>query len=111
MTDRLDAPAVARPGVQARRLRRWFDLGAWFKGIEGAVEVVAGAWVALDPAALGSLLVRLAAKELLHDPHDRIAATLRDLAHGLDGGAAFPWVYLVAHGIVKIVLAIGLLRD
>jgi len=39
--------------------------------------VAAGAWVGLDPAALGSLLVRLAAKELLHDPHDRVAATLR----------------------------------
>jgi uncharacterized membrane protein len=110
MTERPDRPVAGSRG-QARHLRRWFDVGAWFKGIEGAVEVVAGAWVALDPAAIGTLLVRLAAKELLHDPHDRIAGTLRDLAHGLDGGAAFPSVYLVAHGIVKVVLAIGLLRD
>ena len=71
----------------------------------------AGAWVGLDPAALGSLLVRLAAKELLHDPHDRIAATLRHLADDLDGHASFPAVYLIAYGVVKVVLAIALLRD
>jgi len=92
-------------------LRRWFDIGAWFKGIEGAIEVAAGAWVALDPAAVGTLLVRLAAKELLHDPHDRIASTLRHLAHALDGNVSFPAMYLIAHGIVKVLLAIGLLRD
>jgi len=104
------APAPASPGA-ARRLRRWFDIGAWFKGLEGAIEVVAGAWVALDPSALGTLLFRLAAKELLHDPHDRIAATLRHVAEALDGNVSFPAVYLIAHGVVKVVLAIGLLRD
>jgi len=103
-------PAAAWPG-EARRLRRWFDIGAWFKGVEGAIEVAAGAWVALDPAALGTLLVRLAAKELLHDPHDRIASTLRHLAHALDGNVSFPAMYLIAHGVVKVLLAIGLLRD
>jgi len=97
--------------AEARRLRRWFDIGAWFKGIEGAIEIVTGAWVALDPAALGTLLVRLAAKDLLHDPHDRIASTLRHLASALDGNVSFPAMYLIAHGVVKVLLAIGLLRD
>ena len=97
--------------AEARRLRRWFDIGAWFKGIEGAIEIVTGAWVALDPAALGTLLVRLAAKDLLHDPHDRIASTLRHLASTLDGNVSFPAMYLIAHGVVKVLLAIGLLRD
>jgi len=30
------ARSVAASPEQARRLRRWFDIGAWFKGIEGA---------------------------------------------------------------------------
>ncbi len=99
------------PTQAARRLRRWFDLGAWFKGIEGGIEIAAGAWLALDPAAIESLLVRLAAKDLLHDPHDRIAAALRHLAADLDASASFPVVFLVAHGVVKVGLAVGLLRD
>ena len=102
---------MAASPEHARRLRRWFDIGAWFKGVEGAIEVAAGAWVALDPAALGTLLVRLAAKELLHDPHDRIASTLRHLASALDGNVSFPAIYLIAHGVVKVLLAVGLLRD
>ena len=103
-------PEAPSPSA-ARRLRRWFDIGAWFKGVEGAIEVLAGAWVALDPAAIGTLLVRLAAKELLHDPHDRIASALRHLAHALDGNVSFPAMYLIAHGLVKVLLAVGLLRD
>jgi uncharacterized membrane protein len=105
------ASPVASSPAAARRLRRWFDIGAWFKGVEGAIEIVAGAWIALDHAALGTLLVRLAAKDLLHDPHDRIASTLRHLAHALDGNVSFPAIYLIAHGVVKVLLAIGLLRD
>ena len=66
-------PRLPPPG-KARRLRRLFDVGAWFKGLEGAVEIAAGAWLALDPAAVESILFRLAAKDLLHDPHDRIAS-------------------------------------
>ena len=103
--------ASPAPPHRARRLRRWFDIGAWFKGIEGAIEVAAGTWLAFDPAAIGTLLVRLASKELLHDPHDRIATTLRHLADSLDGGGHFAVFYLVAHGVVKILLAVGLLRD
>ena len=97
--------------ARARRLRRWFDIGAWFKGIEGAIEVAAGTWLAVDPAAIGTLLVRLAAKELLHDPHDRIATSLRHFANVLDSGGHFAAFYLIAHGVVKVVLAVGLLRD
>ena len=103
-------PRLPPPG-KARRLRRLFDVGAWFKGLEGAVEIAAGAWLALDPAAVESILFRLAAKDLLHDPHDRIASALRHVAQGLDASASFPVVYLVAHGVIKVALAIGLLRD
>ena len=31
-------PRLPPPG-KARRLRRLFDVGAWFKGLEGAVEI------------------------------------------------------------------------
>jgi uncharacterized membrane protein len=94
-----------------RSLRRWFDTGVLFKGAEGLLEIVAGAWLALDPAILQSVVFRLTAKELRHDPEDRLAATLRHLAEDLGTGRhTFATFYLAAHGLVKVVLAIGLLR-
>ncbi|HEY1329705.1 MAG TPA: DUF2127 domain-containing protein [Casimicrobiaceae bacterium] len=93
-------------------LRRWFDAGVLFKGAEGALEVVAGAWLWFDPTILQSVVFRLTAKELLHDPDDRVVATLRHLAEELGSGRhAFATFYLIAHGIVKVVLAAGLLTQ
>ena len=95
-----------------RALQRWFDVGVVFKGLEGLVEVVAGAWLAFDPAVLQNAIFRLSAKELLHDPEDRIAGVLRDLAEHLGTGRhTFAVVYLILHGVVKIVLAGGLLAN
>jgi uncharacterized membrane protein len=56
------------------------------------------------------LIFRLTAKELLHDPEDRIAGTLRHFAEELGSGRhTFAVVYLIAHGVVKVALAAGLL--
>ena len=118
MTDlrRTRTPAVAAPRPHPpaghRALRRWFDLGVGFKGLEGLVEMIAGTWYAVDPAVLHNAIFRLTAKELLHDPEDRIANALRDFAEHLGSGRhTFAVVYLVAHGLVKVVLAAGLLED
>jgi len=93
-------------------LRGWFDAGVLFKGAEGFLEIVAGVWLGFDPAILQSVVFRLTAKELLHDPDDRIVATLRHLAEDLGSGRhTFATMYLIAHGLVKVVLAIGLLRE
>ncbi len=106
------APAGSSAAAARGRLHKWFDLGVWFKGVEGAFEILAGAWLAYDPEIVHGVLFRLAAKELLHDPHDRIAGILRSIAEDFDaGGHTFATLYLVAHGVVKVVLAIGLLRN
>jgi uncharacterized membrane protein len=100
-----DAPA------RRQRLRRWFDAGALFKGAEGLLEMAASIGLALDPAFLESAVFRVTAKELLHDPQDRIAAALRHAAEQLGGEAhAFAVAYMLAHGMTKLILAIGLLR-
>jgi uncharacterized membrane protein len=117
---RPDAPVTARESMvggaptarDGRALKRLFDLGALFKGAEGLLELVAGVWLAFDPAIVHTLLFRLASRELLHDPADRIAHALRHLADSITPGAErFAVMYLVAHGIVKVVLAVGLLRE
>lgn len=105
------APRVAA-GHDGRALKRWFDLGALFKGAEGLLEFVAGVWFAFDPTIVHNMLFRLTERDLLHDPQDRIALTLRHLADGVTGGGhSFAVVYLAAHGLIKVVLAVGLLRE
>jgi uncharacterized membrane protein len=95
-----------------RALHRWFDAGVLLKGGDGLLEMVAGTWLAFDPTIVQTVVFRLTAKELLHDPDDRIAAALRHVAEELGSGRhAFATFYLVAHGLVKVVLAIGLLRQ
>lgn len=93
-----------------RRLHGWFDAGVLFKGAEGLLEVVAGVWLAIDPAIVHNVLFRLTAKELLHDPQDRIANALRHFADTLTlGSHTFAVAYLAAHGLIKLALAGGLL--
>jgi uncharacterized membrane protein len=109
------ALASRAPHTSARRrraLHRFFDVGVLFKGAEGLLEIVAGAWLAFDPDVLHMVIFRLTAKELLHDPEDRIAGALRQFAEDIGTGRhTFATVYLVAHGVVKVVLAAGLLRN
>jgi uncharacterized membrane protein len=95
-----------------RALHRWFDIGVLFKGGEGLLEIVCGAWLWFDPTILQTVVFRLTAKELLHDPDDAVVATLRHLAEEMGSGRhAFATFYLIAHGLVKVVLTVGLLRQ
>src|SRR2546423_8045773 len=109
-TTRTIAPAT-KPS-RRRMLHRWFDAGVLFKGAEGILEIVAAAWLAFDPTILQSLVFRFTSKELLHDPEDFVANTLRHWVEDLGSGRqTFATIYLIAHGVVKVVLAIGLLRE
>ena len=57
-------------------------------------------------------MVRLTQHELSEDPNDFIARHLLGYTHGLTGSAVtFAAVYLLVHGIVKIVLVAALLRN
>lgn len=104
------APHAPAPSRGA--LHRWFDVGVLFKGAEGLLEMIGGAWLAFDPGVLHMVIFRLTAKELLHDPDDRIAGALRGFAEELGTGRhTFPVVYLIAHGVVKVALAAGLLAN
>ena len=57
-------------------------------------------------------MVRLTQHELSEDPHDVIANRILGYTHGLTGSAVtFAALYLLVHGIVKIVLVAALLRN
>ncbi len=98
-------------------LPRWFDdtfkVSVTLKGIDGALEVVGGAVLLfVRPATLDHIARSLTQHELSQDPHDYIARhILNSAGHLTHGGTLFAAIYLLSHGIAKVVLVIELLRD
>ena len=94
-------------------LDRLFEIGIILKGVDGILESVGGLLLlVVTPASINQLVARLPQHELSEDPHDFVATHLLGYAHGLTGSAVtFAGLYLLAHGIVKIVLVVALLRN
>jgi uncharacterized membrane protein len=94
-------------------LDRVFEIGIILKGLDGVLEVVGGLLLlAVSPATINRVVVWLTQHELSEDPNDFIARHLLGYTRGLTGSAVtFAAVYLLVHGIVKIVLVAAMLRD
>lgn len=92
---------------------RLFQLGVVLKGIDGVLEVLgAGLLFAIGPAGVSRTVRFLTQHELAEDPHDVLAGLLvrhtRDLSSGTVHFAA---AYLLVHGLAKIWIVGGLIRE
>ncbi|HEX8947280.1 MAG TPA: DUF2127 domain-containing protein [Candidatus Paceibacterota bacterium] len=96
-----------------RRIYRFFEVSVVLKGIDAALEIVGGVLALLvPPAFVENLALYFTRAELGEDSHDFIATHLVQLAHHYAaGGELFAALYLLTHGVVKIFLVAGLLRD
>jgi uncharacterized membrane protein len=94
-------------------LDRVFVVGIIGKGLNGAAELLGGLLLLfLSPDRIHHVLVALSQGELSEDPHDVIATHLLHTADGLTGHAIlFGAVYLLAHGVVKVILVVALLLN
>lgn len=94
-------------------LDRLFEIGIILKGLDGILETVGGLLLlTLTPATINRVAANLTQHELSEDPNDFIARHLLGYAHGLTGSAVtFAAIYLLLHGITKIVLVAALLRN
>ena len=92
--------------MSASRLDKAFEVGILIKGVGGLLEVAGGIlllWV--KPGDLNHLVASLTQSELAEDPRDFIATHILHSTQGLSAGSLlFAAVYLLSHGIVKIVL-------
>jgi uncharacterized membrane protein len=81
--------------------------------LNGAVELVGGLLLLLvTPERIRALAASWTHEELSEDPRDVVARYLLHTANGLTGHAVlFGAVYLLAHGIVKVVLVVALLLN
>ena len=82
------------------------------KGIDGLLEVVGGVLVLIFGApGVGGVVAFLTQHELAEDPRDLVAGFLvRHTEHLGVATVHFAAAYLLVHGIIKVGLAIGLLR-
>jgi len=105
------ASAPAKPLSPA--LDTTFKIGLVLKGLDGILEVVGGILLLfLSPHAIQHLVRVLTAHELSEDPHDMIARyLLHTTSHLHHGTTLFGAIYLLSHGIAKIVLVALVLKD
>ncbi|PYM53653.1 MAG: DUF2127 domain-containing protein [Candidatus Rokuibacteriota bacterium] len=117
MAPRLRHPRVAAGIVPQRRRRivdRAFALALAIKGIDGALELIGGLVLFVVPPSAITLVFRsLTQHELSEDPHDFIAIHVRAAAEQLAGSASvrgFGVLYLIGHGVIKLVLVGAMFR-
>ena len=97
----------------SRSLDRTFRISVTLKGLDGALEVLGGlVLLFVTPASLQHLVRTLTQHELSHDPHDFVATHLvRSAGHLSHGATVFGAIYLLSHGLAKVVLVVAVLRD
>jgi uncharacterized membrane protein len=94
-------------------LDKIFKISLALKGLDGVLELVGGILLLLvSPAQMVSVVHFLTQHELSEDPNDLVATTLVHWAGAMTVSATlFGAVYLLLHGLVKVVLVWAVLRD
>ena len=97
----------------SRSLDRTFRISVTLKGLDGALELIGGlVLLFVRPATLAHIVRALTQHELSQDPHDVIARhVLRSAGHLTAGTTLFAALYLVSHGLAKLVLVVAVLRN
>jgi uncharacterized membrane protein len=97
----------------SRSLDDTFKITVTIKGIDGALEIIGGAVLLfVRPHTIDQWARSLTQHELSQDPHDFIARHILHSAGQLTHGSTiFAALYLLSHGIAKVVLVVAVLRD
>ena len=95
------------------RFDRVFATGILLKGLDGLLEIAGGLILLfVSPEFVNHLARTLTQHELAEDPHDWLATHVLHSTHGLaNGGLQFAAIYLLAHGVSKIVLVWEILHN
>jgi len=96
-------------GRRADILHRVFTLGIWLKGFDGVLEIVGGVLLLVtNPSTLNRFVMVLTQHELVEDPKDWLATTMRHMVAQLSANTQlFGSLYLIIHGLVKLGIVVG----
>lgn len=90
-----------------------FHWGILLKGIHAIIEIIGAVLLFTIPLdVITKFTIWITQEELLDDPNDLIANYVFHLGTGLSLSATtFGVLYLSSHGIIKLILVIGLLKN
>jgi uncharacterized membrane protein len=99
--------------IPERRIHQLFEVGVTLKGVHALIECIGGlALVLVSTAAVQRLVTWATQDEIAEDPGDFIAGHMMAWAQTFSVGTKnFFAFYLLSHGIVKLFLVAGLLRN
>ena len=99
--------------MNERHIHQIFEISILLKGAHALVECVGGLLLAaISTDTIKQLVDILTQSELVDDPNDFVATHLLSLAQSLTVSTQhFYAFYLLSHGLVKVLLVIGLLRN
>ncbi|MEO6993098.1 MAG: DUF2127 domain-containing protein [Lacunisphaera sp.] len=92
---------------------RLYLIGVALKSFDGLIELISSALLLLTTNAnLKKLANSIANNELVEEPNNHLAAHFQQVAdHFSKGSQHFAALYLAAHGLIKIILVVGLWRQ
>jgi uncharacterized membrane protein len=95
------------------RIHRIFEVSVLLKGAHALLECAGGVALALvSTGTIVSWMTWLTQHEFIEDPNDLVATHLLRMAQGFSVTTKNFYVfYLLSHGIVKLFLVVGLLRN
>jgi uncharacterized membrane protein len=99
--------------MNEHRIHQIFFFSVLLKGADALIECISGFVLAfVSNSAITRLVNTLTQEELIEDPHDFIATHLLSLAQKFTLSTQhFYAFYLLSHGVIKVFLVIGLLRN
>ena len=93
-------------------LDRTYVLSLGLKALDGVIEVLSGLLLLLIGSGhINQIAQRLTSDELAENPHNILANFILHSGQHLAGATTFVIVYLLAHGILKLVVVISLLQQ
>jgi uncharacterized membrane protein len=99
--------------MDEHRIRQIFQISVLLKGAHAAIECIGGMALALiSTTTIVNWVSALTQDELIEDPNDFLATHLLAWAQGFSVETRhFYAFYLLSHGLVKLLLVVGLLRN
>lgn len=92
---------------------RVFRISIILKGLDGLLEFLGGLLVLfISPAKLHDFIAFITHRELVEDPHDKVANLLLLVANYYPANSrTFLVIYLWVHAAIKLIAVIGLLKN
>ena len=99
--------------MNEHRIHQFFQVSVLLKGAHALIECLGGIALALvSTNSIANFVNAITQDELIKDPNDFVATHLLTMAHNFSVQTQhFYAFYLLSHGIVKVALVVGLLRE